>query len=615
MKGYFRQLRYYAYIFLIVQLILRTLLMVYAAQSTSFTAWNTFVIFAKGFAFDIVTMMFCLSAVSFFKLLCSYNKIQKAADIVLRIIFTYLILFNAIAEFLYWDEFNTRFNFIAVDYLIYTREVIGNIIESYPVYKLLSIIGLLSILISIASYKFLAFTCISAKRSALEAISIIAISVIGYFGWDVKYANIENNHAATELSLNGMYSFGNAFWNNEITYNRFYISQDDESVKKNLAKLILPHPTNDEYLLRRIEPQGAERRSNVIIVIMESMSAEYMAHFGNNENITPELDKLADNSLFFSNILATGTRTVRGLEAVSLSIPPTPGQSIVRRTDNHNLFSLGFIFKERNYDTKFIYGGYGYFDNMNEFFAGNGFDIIDRSNMPENEIQFSNIWGVCDEDLYARTIAEADESYDAQKPFMYVLMTTSNHRPFTYPDGKIDIPNGAGRNGGVKYADYSVGQLIENAKKKAWFKDTIFVFVADHTAGAGGKKELDVKKYHIPMLFYAPNIVDTKKVDMLASQIDLAPTLLGLMNFKYDTKFYGQDLLQPDVMQRAFVSNFQKVSLIKDGKLLVLSPFGSAQYTWPEMEKEAVNDSLLSDTIAYYQSASWWRDAYKKLEK
>lgn len=260
-------------------------------------------------------------------------------------------------------------------------------------------------------------------------------------------------------------------------------------------------------------------------------------------------------------------------------------------------------------------GGYGYFDNMNAFFARNGFDIIDRARIEKSEIHFANIWGVCDEDMFARAIKEADQSHRSGKPFMQLIMTTSNHRPFTYPDGRIDIASHSGRLGGVKYADYSVGKLIEAAKQKPWFKDTIFVFVADHTAGAGGKAELDTHKYHIPMIFYAPGFIEPARYEKTASQIDMAPVLLGILNFSYFTKFFGENLLNDNnEAPHAFISNFQKIALVKQGELTVLAPKRQVQqFAWPAITSKNLYSPLVEDTITYYQSASTWKEQFKRI--
>ena len=162
---------------------------------------------------------------------------------------------------------------------------------------------------------------------------------------------------------------------------------------------------------------------------------------------------------------------------------------------------------------------------MNTFFGGNGFDIVDRgrgylfgdsftakrTNIKDNEIQFENAWGVCDEDIYKQVIKEADKSYSNKKPFFNFIMTTSNHRPYTYPNNKIDIPSGTGRNGAVKYTDFAIGEFINKIKNKPWYNNTVIVFMADHCASSAGKWELNVDKYHIPAIIYnLPNIEPSK---------------------------------------------------------------------------------------------------------
>lgn len=125
---------------------------------------------------------------------------------------------------------------------------------------------------------------------------------------------------------------------------------------------------------------------------------------------------------------------------------------------------------------------------MNTFFAGNGFRIVDRASIPEEDKTFSNAWGICDEDLLNASLREADAAYATGKPFYQFVLTTSNHRPFTYPDGKVDIPSGTSRSGAIKYTDYAIGNFMRKAERRPWFRDTIFVIVADHTAGSAARR-------------------------------------------------------------------------------------------------------------------------------
>ena len=179
--------------------------------------------------------------------------------------------------------------------------------------------------------------------------------------------------------------------------------------------------------------------------------------------------------------------------------------------------------------------------------------------------------------LYNRAIREANFCHKARKPFFFHIMTTSNHRPFTFPCGKIDLApgdgkKGSGRSGGVKYTDYALKQLMKQATQQPWFEDTIFVVVADHCAGSAGKTGLPVKKYHIPLFIYSPKHIKAKEIHTLCCQIDIAPTLLSLLNIPYKSFFFGKDILSPDFEGRALIANYQKLGLLTKDELLFLSP-------------------------------------------
>ena len=450
----------------------------------------------------------------------------------------------------------------------------------------------------------------------LLAIPIVFFNILNK---QTLITKISDNRYNQELSKNGFYSLFSAFRNNELDYYEFYMTQENTKVLKSYRALV--HTENSQFVskdlnntLRMIRNKGEEKHHNVMLVMIESLSASYMGLYGDSKNLTPHIDALSKKSLFFSNFFATGTRTVRGMEAVTMSLPPTGGRSIVKRPDNHNMFGLGWIFKEKGYDNKFIYAGHGYFDNMNAYFGNNGFNIVDRESFKSNEVTFSNVWGVCDEDLFDKSIKEADHSYRDKKPFFSFVMTTSNHRPFTYPEGKIDIPSHTGRWGGVKYTDYAVHDFLEKASKKPWFDNTLFIFVADHNGGSAGKNDLPLYRYKIPFLIYAPKLIKAQTISKVSSQIDLAPTVLSLLNWDYKSKFYGDDILSDTFKPRAFIGTYQKLGLYQDNRLTMLLPNGTAKaYKVKELglysniyEEITPTAKDLEKTIDYYQSASYF---------
>ncbi|TVO75835.1 LTA synthase family protein [Sedimenticola selenatireducens] len=530
----------------------------------------------------------------------------------------YTLGFILAAELLFWDEFSVRFNFISVDYLVYRREVTDNIRESYPLPLYLSAIFLVTLVVYGLSFKRIA-RILSARQlfrqRLVYGMGLLALPVLSFFLINQDYREVSNNSYQNELASNGPYQFISAFKNNELDYYKFYQTLPDSKAATLLQKEIGDgSQVNASFdIKRQVDNPGSERHLNIFLIMVESLSANYLETFGNSEQLTPNLDRLANESMLFTNLYATGTRTTRGLEAVTLSIPPTPGRSIVKRIGHEtNLWSLGNVLKKKDYDVEFIYGGRGYFENMNAFFAGNGYGIIDQSSTPDSEMGFSNAWGMADDDLYNQAIKAADSAHSADKPFFFHLMTTTNHRPYTYPDGRIDIPSGSGRSGAVKYTDWAIGDMIEKARTKPWFKDTLFVIIADHTSGSAGKSALPVQQYHIPMLVYSPAHIKPQRVDNLSSQIDVAPTLLALMNMDYESAFFGKNILTMKLAeQRALIGNYQKLGLFADNKLSILSPkrgmdkqLNAASETPQETHLDLVDADLERD-IAYYQGASY----------
>jgi phosphoglycerol transferase MdoB-like AlkP superfamily enzyme len=278
---------------------------------------------------------------------------------------------------------------------------------------------------------------------------------------------------------------------------------------------------------------------------------------------------------------------------------------------NKNLFTLGNVFRSKGYSSRFIYGGYGYFDNMTEFFSQNGYEVTDRSALSESEIHYENTWGVADEDLFTLALRELDKDYNNKKPFFAQIMTVSHHRPFTYPEGRIDIPSHTGREGAVKYTDYAIGKFLNEAKRKPWFNNTIFIIVADHCASSAGKVELPIDKYHIPMIIYSPANIAPSKFEKLTAQIDIGPTILGLLNFNYESKFFGQDIFNKSAThERVFISTYQSLGYIKNNKLIILDPNKkvntySANFNTGESKIISSDNQLTHEAIANYQLASY----------
>lgn len=625
--------------FLIVSQLVRIIFFIWQYDDVLLNIFTVLGTLLTGLFYDIGTVTFLVFPSILYYLVFPNKWIGSLLDKILVWFFTslgtFILVFTFFAELTFWDEFKTRFNFIAVDYLIYTHEVVGNIRQSYNLPLLIIGITLIAFLVLFTFYKRKAFRKAFTHRASLKqrlAVFFVAL-VIGLF-YTIFVPNNgaewSKNRYNAEISKSGIYSFFAAFRNNQMEYKEFYTSVDDSKafdLIRSKLKETNSSFTKEAFSIHRTitdTTAGAESKKNVVFILVESLSGSFLKENGNKNNITPFLDSLAQKSIFFSNLYATGTRTVRGMEAMTLCIPPTPGQSIVKRPENRNLFTISNVFTDKGYTSNFFYGGDGYFDNMNSYFGGNGFNIYDRgrgsvlsddikttrNNIGDDDVTFENAWGICDEDIFNKMLQVADAHYGKNEPFFNFVMTTSNHRPYTYPDGRIDIPSGTSRDGAVKYTDYALKQLFEKAKTKPWFKNTVFIIIADHCASSAGKDEIDVANYHIPAFIVNMPAELNQKVVKQCSQIDLFPTFFALQNWNYDSDFFGRNVLNPAFEERALMGTYRKLVLMKQNKVMILSDQKKkAFYLWNKKDNSLkglpMEQPFLNETISWYQTADY----------
>lgn len=618
------------FIFVTISIVTRTVLLFLSCQNIDFSTSLILKLYGVGLFFDTATFSYGISLLVVYLALVPSRFFKHRFHLYflygISVMALFGMFFISFAEYFFWDEFGTRFNFIAVDYLIYTREVVGNIWESYPMPALLSAL----VLITMGGFVLIK-RCIAVSASGsgtgrqrlAGALILLSLPVLSYCFVDLSNSRLSENKFANSLATNGIYTFCEAFMNNSLDYYEFYKTEPDSDVFNNLRQLTTGKnavfTVSDPFArtIKRIVKKhpGDEADYNVILIMMESMSAKYFEVFGNKDHLTPNLDKIARQGMLFKNLYATGNRTVRGMEAVMLSVPPTPGRSIVKRPHNENLHSIGSVFAERGYDNKFIYGGHGYFDNMNYFFGNNGFTIVDRKNFTDSEVTSETSWGVCDQNLLDRVLKESDASYAGSKKFFSFVMTTSNHRPFTFPDSKINIPaktTHRNRKRGVAYADQAVGEFMAKARTRPWFKNTLFVFIADHCSSSSGKTDLPLKNYRIPLIIYAPDLIAPAEINTLASQIDTGPTIFDLLNWQYESSFVGQSILKMSPAQeRAFVANYLNLGYLTDNTLTILKPGNIVSSFTVDRETNTIKqeqhglDKHQRNAIAYYQGTSF----------
>lgn len=538
------------------------------------------------------------------------------------IIFVYGILYLAVTEWFFFDEFASRFNYVAVDYLFYPHEVFINIWETYPVLEALIVVAILTTLIVwkgrrqlLLSLKTKApFRCRAGLLAVIASVTALSLLTVG-----INASRISDNRVLNEITGNGIYSFFYAAMTNELDYEQYYTTTDEKTAHRRLQHLLADSisiftDAGDQFSIDRlVDNDGLPEYDNIVLIIEESFSFEFSGNLNpSGPDATPRFDSLSRSGLLFTNVYATGNRTVRGIEACLASFPPIPGRSIVKRPGCENLYTLPALLKQLGYNTVFLYGGRSYFDNLRHFAENNGYDrMIDQEDF--DNPTFSTIWGVCDEDLLDKGITVFDSLAATGKPFFATMLTVSNHSPYTYPAGRIPFdPEERTRLNVVRYSDYAIGKFIADSKSHAFFDRTLFVFVADHGARVYGAQEVPIESYRIPLLFYCPRLIPSgREVDILCSQLDLAPTVLDLLGIDYVSQFFGRSILATSPEQsRALMSHNRDVALLREGRLAVLG-IQQEQSLWQvdvngsDLERIApeVDSSLISDAIAYYQTA------------
>ena len=617
--GRFRPWLLLVLIYLAVSTLTR-LVLIGVSMATGLVAWTDVPgVLVVGAVYDLVTALYLFAGFALYLALIPArmyrSKWQRRLVAGLFTVTVFGLLYLGAVKFFFFDEFDSRFNFVAVDYLIYPHEVFVNIWQSYPVAKVLVVTAVLTVVafLALRGRLFSPVGHPDPLRARLAVLAVLAVAIgTAQAGVTVNTGRYSDNRVVNELAANGVYSFFNAAFHSNLDYPLYYLSLPDDEADERLRSLVKEtnsdfYPDSD-HMERHVRGSGAPKYLNVVVLLEESLGAEFVGAYGDIRGLTPNLDRLSKQSLLFTNAYATGTRTVRGMEAVTASFPPVPAESIVKRPYNQGLFNWSTVMAKNGYAPTFIYGGYGTFDSMNQFFASNGYRVIDRTDM--DQPRFSNIWGVSDEDLFRHAMKVFDEQHARGERIYSIIMTTSNHKPYTFPPGVPGVPEkGGGRDAGIRYADYAIGWFLDAVNGKPWFDNTVFVIVADHGARVYGREDIPIATYEIPLLIYAPKHVKPGRVDTLTSQIDVAPTVLGLLGFSYDSTFFGKDVLRDILPGRFIPMNHNRDVALFNGTRIIEIGFRktAAEYLYdPVTGKQTrveIDPEHLKDAITVFQEA------------
>ena len=538
------------------------------------------------------------------------------------LVFAYVQIFLLFVEFFFFDEFKSRFNTVAVDYLLYPKEVFVNIWESYHVGFIFALCLVLSFgWLFLASRLFVQMweRPFTARMRLLHLAGAVALAGVLAPTFNLKGAHVGNDRTLNEMANNGALSFVAAAWTHHLDYGAFYKTNNLEAAYQRARRLLAE--TNSQFetsglsIRRQVAGDPTRPRLNVVIFLEESLGSEFWGCLGRPKTLTPEMDKLAaDEGMLFTNLYACGNRTVRGMEGVLSSFPPLPGDSIVKRDHSDNVETVARILKRDGYSTVFLYGGRGLFDGMRSYAVRNGYErFIEQKHFAHPT--FTTIWGVCDEDLFDRAVEECRAFATNGQPFLATILSVSNHKPYTYPKGKIpEDPDQRRRENAVKYSDYALGQFFRKARRESFWTNTIFAVVADHGARVYGEQSIPIHSYEIPLVIAGPAAVAApSRVGQLGSSLDVSPTLLGLIGRPYETMFFGHDLLKcPAEDGRAFLNHNRDIGMLAHDRMVVLGLMQTVEFY--QGNPKVVNMALLpkpadsdreleQDTIAIYQVA------------
>lgn len=494
-----------------------------------------------------------------------------------------LMLFLLQAEYYFFHEYLSRFNTVAIDYLHYWTEVTQNIKEMYPVRQIVSLCVLGAT--GIVAWMTLGFqrpnaVPLSQRLRGLAAwLGLAFLLVAGASQIPFQWSH---ERLVNEFTTNGLTSGAIALWTRDLKFRDFYPSlPEQEAYARTRRLLATPGAVWDKdptSIQRRIPGDTTKPRKNIILLLEESFGSEFWGALngkkGQPDSVTPHLDRLVDEGVLFTNLFADGNRTIRGIEGVIASFPPVPGDSIVAKNLTQGCETLASVLQRDGYHTRFIYPGRGIFDGLGRFSLNNGFASFTEQKDFSNPV-FTNVWGHCNEDLYDRVLEEARQDHVAGRPFFITALSVSNHQPFTYPEGRISEPSyRRSRRHAVKYVDFALGRFFNQVKQEPFWKDTLFIVIADHGARVYGSETLPIRSYQIPFLILGPaSELEPARKDVLGCQLDVAPTLLGLIGRPYDSLFFGRDLLLEGMPEprRAVLHHNRSVGIYRDGRLVALS--------------------------------------------
>jgi phosphoglycerol transferase MdoB-like AlkP superfamily enzyme len=399
------------------------------------------------------------------------------------------------------------------------------------------------------------------------------------------------NAFLNQLGLNPVFTLMRSYFDSVDKNNETIALMDNQQAITNVRKYLgISQPINDYPVARQIfSDSSGEKRYNVILVIMESMSAAKMTRYGNTKNLTPFLDSISTRGYNFENIYTAGIHTFNGVFSTLFSFPAIYRQHPMRESTMFKYNGIGNTLRKNGYSTTYFTTHDGQFDNIEGFLRANDFEnIITLADYPSEKVHTT--LGVPDDYMFEFSMPVIDSLNRQNMPFFVTFMTASDHGPFYLPD-YYKPRNREIRDQMVEYADWSLRKLVSLASQKEWFNNTIFVFIADHGAPINAVYDIPLDYHHTPLIFYSPGIINQPvNYDVIGGQIDVFPTIMGILNQNYINNTLGVDLLK-ERRPCIYFNHEDQFGVIDKEFLLILKQDGEKfLYKYPEKDKKDYKD-------------------------
>jgi len=542
---------------------------------------------------------------------------QRVINGILRLYFVLVfgfLIYMENATFPFFNQYDVRPNFKFVEYLEYPVEVFNMLMADFklPLTIAFVMIGLFAwIFMRQTKESFIAILQTPLKSRMIWFFPLALLLFMGIrssFGHrpaNISDAMYSSNRILNEVTKNSLYSVGYAIYANKQyatkaikLYGKMPIEEALQRMQQHLG--IGGNDLNSSSPFARLEKSHfpTQKRKNLVIFLQESLGYQFIT-----PEITPQLLKLKEEGLWFDNAYSNGTRSVRGIAGITSGFLAVAGKGVVKRTKSQqNFFTFASLLKPLGYHNLFLYGGEARFDNMRSWFLGNGFDEIIEQKDYQNPAYIAT-WGVSDEDLAHKANERFTQLYAEKKPFAALMFSSSNHTPFDIPKGRIKEVKEGERcvENAVKYADYAIGKFFEEAKNLPYYKDTIFVVVADHNIRVYGDDVVPVNMFHIPALILGEGI-KAQHYSQLASQPDILATALDYLGRDFTYPILGHSIFSKDKTNLNLMQFNETYALRIDNQIAIIQPNQPAKtyaYKAEHLHPMPHNVTLERDALAF----------------